>query len=186
MKIIEEALGGVKLIQLDRFKDERGWFSELWNEERYRNGGFDVSFAQTNISSSAHGVLRGLHYQSPSEQGKLVTALAGAVFDVVVDVRHDSPDFGRWFGCELTEANARQLWVPEGFAHGFLVTGTHAVVHYSCTTTYLPEADRALAWNDPDVGIRWPFEPRTISVKDAAARPLRAIPVADLPLRGSR
>lgn len=181
MKIIETPLDGVKLIEMDRFEDERGWFSELWNEERYREAGLPVTFAQENVSWSRRGVLRGMHYQSPREQGKLVSALAGAVFDVVVDIRRGSPDFGRWFGCELNEANGRQLWVPEGFAHGFLVTGTHAIVHYSCTTTYLSEADRALAWDDQEVGIEWPFQPLTISVKDAAARPLSAIPLADLP-----
>lgn len=172
MKIIETPLGGVKLLEMDRFADERGWFSELWNEGRYRDAGLPVTFAQDNVSFSTRGVLRGMHFQTPNEQGKLVCVLAGAVFDVVVDVRRGSPTFARWYGCELSRENRRQLWVPEGFAHGFLAL-SDALVHYNCTAPYHAASDRSLAWNDRDVAITWPEEPRLISPKDVAAPTLQ-------------
>lgn len=181
MRVFETTLEGVKLIELDRFEDERGWFMELSNEERYRAAGIDTVFVQTNVSSSRHGVLRGLHYQSPHEQGKLVSVLTGVIFDVVVDIRRESPRFGQWHGCELSDTTGRQLWVPEGFAHGFLVMSELAIVHYSCTTSYVLDADRSLAWNDPDVAIDWPFQPLIVSEKDAAAPLLAAIPRHHLP-----
>jgi dTDP-4-dehydrorhamnose 3,5-epimerase len=169
VKIIEEPFGGVKLIEMDRFEDERGWFSELWNEERYRAAGLPVTFAQDNVSWSRRGVLRGMHYQTPNEQGKLVCVLSGVIFDAVVDVRVGSPTFGRWYGTELSRENRRQLWVPEGFAHGFLVLSEEALVHYGCTVPYDASSDRALAWDDPEVGIEWPFRPELFSDKDKLA-----------------
>ena len=186
MKIIENPLDGVKLIEMDRFADERGWFSELWNEERSREVGLgDVRFVQTNVSSSRRGVLRGLHYQAPPHgQGKLVSVLKGSIFDVVVDIRRDSQSLGSWYGCELSRENRRQLWAPEGFAHGFLVLSDHALVHYSCSTPYRAEADRSLAWNDPDIAVEWPFRPLIVSDKDAAAPGLSAI--AEHPRPSSR
>lgn len=176
MKVIEEPFGGVKLIEMDRFEDERGWFSELWNEERYHAAGLPVTFAQDNVSWSRQGVLRGMHYQTPNEQGKLVCVMAGTIFDAVVDVRRGSPTFGRWYGCELSRENARQLWVPEGFAHGFLVLSEEALVHYNCTRMFRADADRVLAWDDPSVAIEWPGVPRTISHKDRTAPPLSSAP----------
>lgn len=177
MKIIETPLDGVKLIEMDRFADERGWFSELWNEERYRDVGLgDVRFVQTNVSSSRQGVLRGLHYQAPPHgQSKLVSVVKGSVFDVAVDIRRDSRSFGSWYGCELSDDNRRQLWVPEGFAHGFLVLSDWALIHYSCSAPYRAEADRSLAWNDPDIAVEWPSMPLVVSDKDATAPCLSAI-----------
>lgn len=182
MKITQTPLAGVKIIEPDRFEDERGWFAELWNEERYRAAGLTVTFAQDNVSYSRRGVLRGMHYQTPNEQGKLVCVLAGAVFDAVVDVRRGSPTFGGWYGCELSRDNARQLWVPEGFAHGFLVLTDEALVHYSCTVPYDAASDRSLAWNDPDVGIDWPEVPLRVSSRDEAAPCLTRLHPDQLPL----
>jgi dTDP-4-dehydrorhamnose 3,5-epimerase len=181
VNVIEAPLAGVKVFEPDRFEDERGWFTEVWNEERYLEAWLPVRFAQINVSLSRRGVLRGLHYQSPQEQGKLVCVLSGAVFDVVVDIRRGSPDFGRWYGLELSAGNRRQLWVPEGFAHGFLTLSAGTLVHYACTVSYHRESDRALAWDDPDIGIAWPHPPAIISAKDRAAPPLARISDADLP-----
>lgn len=181
MKIIEAPLEGVKIIELDRYEDERGWFMELWNDERYRQAGLPATFAQDNVSYSRRGVLRGMHYQTPNEQGKLVCVLAGSIFDAVVDVRAGSATFGRWYGCELSRQNSRQLWVPEGFAHGFLVLSDEAVVQYNCTVVHVPSSDRTLAWNDPDVRIAWPHAPTRISARDQAAPTLKSIRVGDLP-----
>jgi dTDP-4-dehydrorhamnose 3,5-epimerase len=162
-------LPGVLLLQAPRFEDERGWFAELWNTERYRTAGLDVSFAQSNVSRTRRGVLRGLHFQHPNGQGKLITVLGGAVYDAVVDVRTGSPTFGRWFGCELSAENRRQLWVPAGFAHGFLALTEDAVVHYNCTAVYDAGSEHVLAWDDADVGIAWPGSPALVSSKDGAA-----------------
>jgi dTDP-4-dehydrorhamnose 3,5-epimerase len=181
MMVETTRLPGLKVVEVPRFSDERGWLSELWNEARYRAAGLPHAFPQANVSYSAGGVLRGMHFQHPRGQGKLISVLNGAVFDVVVDVRAGSPTFGQWFGCELSEANRRQLWAPPGFAHGFLVLSDGAVVHYSCTSLYDPECDRALAWDDPDVGIEWPGQPRIISSKDRAAPRLDALARAGLP-----
>lgn len=163
------AMPGVTLIQAPRFEDHRGWFTELWNAERYRAAGLDFVFVQDNVSCSRRSVLRGMHFQQPNPQGKLITVLGGAVFDVVVDVRVGSPTFGSWYGCELSAENRLQLWVPEGFAHGFLSLTDEAVVHYCCTALYDAGSDRALAWDDPDVGIVWPGQPEVVSAKDRAA-----------------
>jgi dTDP-4-dehydrorhamnose 3,5-epimerase len=186
VKVIEEPFGGVKLIEMDRFEDDRGWFSEMWNEKRSGDVGLGhVRFVQTNVSSSRRGVLRGLHYQTPPHgQGKLVSVVKGSVFDVVVDIRRDSRSFGRWYGCELSRENRRQLWVSEGFAHGFLVLSHDALVIYGCSTPYCSKADRSLAWNDPAIAIEWPTRPLIISNKDATAPGLSAI--AEHPRPSSR
>jgi dTDP-4-dehydrorhamnose 3,5-epimerase len=181
VRIHAASLDGVHVIEPDRFDDERGWFMELWNQERYKRAGLDVTFVQANVSHSRKGVLRGMHYQAPNEQGKLVSVLEGGVFDVVVDIRRDSASFGRWYGCELSRENGRQLWVPEGFAHGFLVLTDTATVHYNCTAVYDRASDRCLAWDDPDIGIRWPHAPSTVSAKDRAAPRLGEIAPGDLP-----
>lgn len=175
-------LPGVQLIELPRYQDERGWFSELWNEERYRALGLDVRFAQDNVSWSRRGVLRGMHFQHPHGQGKLICVLAGAVYDVVIDLRTGSPGFGRWFGCELSAENRSQLWVPAGFAHGFLVLSDSALVHYGCSDVYNAASDRTLAWDDPDVGIHWPARPDVISEKDRSAASLKELVAAGLPV----
>lgn len=182
MRIETAPLPGVRIVHPPRAEDERGWFAELWNHERYRAAGLDIRFVQANASWSRRGVLRGLHYQWPMAQGKLVTALEGTIFDVVVDVRPASATFRHWFGLELSAANRRQLWVPEGFAHGFVVLSDHALVHYGCTAVYEPASDRVVAWDDPEIGIEWPRAPAVVSVKDRAAPRLRDVPDASLPI----
>jgi dTDP-4-dehydrorhamnose 3,5-epimerase len=180
LRISTTPIEGVLIIDAPRFTDDRGWFTEVWNEPRYRDTGLDLRMVQHNVSQSGRGVLRGMHFQAPPhEQGKLITVLHGAIFDAVVDIRTGSPDFGRWYGCELSAANGRQLWVPEGFAHGFLVLSESALVQYGCTAAYHAPSDRALAWDDPRVGIEWPEEPRFISDKDRDAPTL-----AELESRG--
>jgi len=156
------------------FGDDRGFFMESWNQRRFDEAvGRPVRFVQDNHSRSARGVLRGLHYQIQQAQDKLVRVVAGSVFDVAVDLRRSSPTLGQWVGMELSADNKRQLWVPAGFAHGFLVLSDHAELLYKTTDYYSPEHERALAWNDPHVGIQWPVGEAgtmpTLSGKDAAA-----------------
>ena len=175
MKTIETALPGVLIIEPRLFEDARGFFLESWNARAFaRATGVDLSFVQDNHSRSRRGVLRGLHYQIRQPQGKLVRVVRGAIFDVAVDLRKSTPTFGRWFGTELTEDNHRQLWVPPGFGHGFLVLSESADVLYKATDYYAPEHERSLLWNDPAVGIDWPLdgiEP-LLSAKDAEGQPL--------------
>jgi dTDP-4-dehydrorhamnose 3,5-epimerase len=165
----------VQLIEPDVFEDQRGFFSESWNRERFAAGvGEDIDFVQDNHSRSARGVLRGLHYQLPPRpQGKLVRVLVGSIWDVAVDIRRSSESFGAWVGMELSAANHRQLWIPPGFAHGFLAL-TEADVIYKVTEYYSREHDRSLRWDDPDIGIEWPLDEKPIlSDKDAGAPLLR-------------
>jgi dTDP-4-dehydrorhamnose 3,5-epimerase len=181
MRIVDAPLPGVRVIHTARFVDSRGWFAEIWNAERYSAAGFHARFVQGNASASTRGVLRGLHFQWPNAQGKLITVLSGTVYDVVVDVRPASPAFGKWYGLELSGDNGHQLWVPEGFAHGFLALSDQAIVHYHCTTVYDPASDRTLAWDDPDVAIVWPSPPVVVSEKDRVAPRLRDLERAALP-----
>lgn len=171
MKVIDTALPGVKLIEPRVFGDDRGFFMESWNARSFADAGLDLAFVQDNHSRSARGVLRGLHYQIKNPQGKLVRVTAGAVFDVAVDVRRSSPHFGRWVGYELSDANKRMLWVPPGFAHGFVVLSDSADFLYKCTQLYDGSDDRGIRWDDPAVGIEWPLAGMTpqLSGKDAAA-----------------
>ncbi len=168
MKVEETPLPGVKLIHPAAFADERGFFMETWHRERYRQAGFP-DFVQDNLSFSRKGVLRGLHFQHPHPQGKLVQALAGEIFDVAVDIRQGSPTFGRWVGYRLSGENRLQLYIPEGFAHGFCVLSETALVAYKCSDLYHPEADQGLRWNDPHLAIEWPIRNPILSPKDAAA-----------------
>lgn len=178
MKIIQTALPGVLILEPRVFGDERGFFMETFHAKRYAEAGVAGSFVQDNFSRSVKGTLRGLHFQQPNAQGKLVQVLAGAVFDVAVDVRRGSPTFGKWVGTELSAQNKLQLWVPPGFAHGFYVLSDFADFHYKCTALYAPETERAVVWNDPDIGIAWPLsEPPRLSAKDAAAPRLKDAPV---------
>jgi dTDP-4-dehydrorhamnose 3,5-epimerase len=183
MNIIQSRLPGVLLIEPKVFGDHRGYFIETYQETRYAEQGIGPHFVQDNQAGSAHGILRGLHIQNPYGQGKLVQVIVGSVFDVAVDVRHGSPNFGQWFGTELTETNKRQMWVPTGFLHGYLVTSDYAVFSYKCTETYHPETQFAVRWDDPDIGIDWPqgIQP-ILSEKDQGAPCLREIPKARLPL----
>ncbi len=176
MKVTDTALPGVRLIELESFGDARGYFFELYHTRRYLDAGIDRPFVQDNFSRSIKDTLRGLHFQEPHPQGKLVQVLQGSVYDVAVDIRRGSPTFGRWFGVELSAENKRQLWIPPGFAHGFCVTSPTADFLYKCTEYYVPEADRSIAWNDPDLAIPWPTKAPLLSKKDAAAKPLSAAP----------
>lgn len=155
MKIIETKIPAVKLIEPKVFGDERGFFMETWNEKAFREAGIDATFVQDNHSRSVKNTLRGLHYQIKQPQGKLVRVTRGEVFDVAVDLRTNSPTFGQWVGEYLSEENNRMLWVPPGFAHGFLVTSDTADFQYKCTDFYAPEHERAIQWNDPNLSINW-------------------------------
>ncbi|MEJ8568892.1 dTDP-4-dehydrorhamnose 3,5-epimerase [Elongatibacter sediminis] len=181
MNCIETGIPGLVVIEPDVHGDDRGYFKELWNTERFRDAGLPGHFAQSNVSRSGAGVVRGLHYQYPHPQGKLVSVLEGRIFDVAVDIRADSPTFRRWAGVELSAGNHRQLYVPEGFAHGFCVLGESALITYLCTTVYRADSDAAVAWDDPDIGIDWPIEPTQISQRDRAAPRLRQVAPEDLP-----
>ncbi len=177
MKISETELPGVLLLEPKRFGDDRGFFMELFHEKRYAEAGIPGPFVQDNFSRSAKGILRGLHFQQPHAQGKLVQVFAGAVYDVAVDIRRGSPTFGRWVGVELSADNRRQLWVPPGFAHGFCVLSESADFHYKCTDFYSPASEHGIAWNDPDLGIPWPVKSPLLSPKDSAAPRLKDAPV---------
>jgi len=173
MKITTTTIDGLLILEPRVFGDERGFFMESFNQKSFDEAvGAHVEFVQDNHSRSAKGVLRGLHYQlAPHAQGKLVRVTQGAVFDVAVDIRRDSPSFGRWVGVELSGANHRQLWLPAGMAHGFLVTSDSADFLYKTTDYYAPQAERSIRWNDPRIGIEWPLAGLTpiLSAKDAAA-----------------
>jgi dTDP-4-dehydrorhamnose 3,5-epimerase len=181
MTVEETALPGVLLLRPRRFADARGHFLETWRRDRYAEAGIGADFAQDNASYSRRGVLRGLHFQQPHGQGKLVSVLLGEVWDVAVDVRAGSPTFGRWVGYTLSADNARQLWIPPGFAHGFVVTSPEAVFSYKCTDVYHPEAELTVRWDDPDVAVAWPVQPALVAEKDAAAPRLGEIPADRLP-----
>lgn len=179
MKVIPTAIPDVLIIEPKVFGDARGFFFESFNQRAFHQAtGLDVQFVQDNHSRSAKGVLRGLHYQIQQPQGKLVRVVRGSVFDVAVDVRKSSPTFGRWVGAELTEHNHRQMWVPVGFAHGFLVTGDSADVLYKTTDYYALEHERCIAWSDPTIGIQWPLvsEPQ-LSAKDVQGWSLAEVEV---------
>lgn len=184
MKVVETDLPGVLILEPDRFGDERGFFQETWHHRRYADAGIPGPFVQDNLSLSAKGVLRGLHFQNPDAQGKLVYVLQGEVFDVAVDIRAGSPTFGKWTGTTLSAKNARQFYVPAGFAHGFCVTADRALFAYKCTDFYNPEAEVAIRWDDPEIGIEWPVAEPVVSKKDAAAPLLSELDRAKLPTHG--
>jgi dTDP-4-dehydrorhamnose 3,5-epimerase len=169
--VIPTALPGVLILEPQVFGDERGFFFESFNAQDFAKAtGWDVTFVQDNHSRSAHGVLRGLHYQIQQSQGKLVRVTQGEVFDVAVDIRRSSPHFGQWEGVHLSADNKRQLWVPPGFAHGFVVLSESAEFLYKTTDYYAPEHERCIVWNDPDLAIAWPLQtPPLLAVKDAQA-----------------
>jgi len=168
LKVTSTSLPGVLIIEPDVFGDERGYFLETYRANRYTEAGLKVKFVQDNLSYSQRGVLRGLHFQHPHAQGKLVTVLAGEVFDVAVDIRRGSPTFGEWTGVTLSAKNHRQLWVPGGFAHGFCVTSESALFMYKCTDYYHPETEHCIRWNDESIAIEWPVKAPVISAKDSA------------------
>jgi dTDP-4-dehydrorhamnose 3,5-epimerase len=179
VNVIETALPGVLILEPRVFGDARGFFMETWNAAAFAAAGIDLAFVQDNHSRSQKGVLRGLHFQNPGPQGKLVRVTNGAVFDIAVDLRASSPTFGQWVGVELSAANKRMFWVPEGFAHGFLTLEDDTDFLYKCTAPYAPANEFTLAWNDPAVGIEWPaagLDP-IISDKDARGLALADVPV---------
>lgn len=173
MNIVQTSIPGVLIIEPKLFGDERGFFLETFQAQRYEEAGIYGPFVQDNLSRSVKGTLRGLHFQEPRAQGKLVSVLAGSVYDVAVDVRRGSPTFGKWVGVELSAENRRQFWVPPGFAHGFCVTSESADFAYKCTELYAPQYDAGIAWNDPELAIPWPVTEPLLSKKDAAAPRLR-------------
>jgi dTDP-4-dehydrorhamnose 3,5-epimerase len=182
MRLIPTDLPDITIIEPKVFGDARGYFVETWSQVRYRDAGLAATFVQDNVSRSSQGVLRGLHFQNPKSQGKLVTVLEGEVYDVAVDIRVGSPTFGRTVGVVLSGDNKRQVYVPPGFAHGFCVTSETALFMYKCTELYAPEAEKGVCWNDPDLGIGWPIERPTLSSKDSAYPRLRDIDQSALPM----
>ena len=182
MKFESTSLGDVFLLKPQVFGDQRGFFLESWNAQTFRDAGFDLQFVQDNHSRSTRGTLRGMHFQTRHTQGKLVRVTSGEVFDVVVDLRRSSPTCGQWLGVWLSAANHHQLWVPPGFAHGFLVTSEYADFQYKCTDIYHPASEVSLAWDDPTVGIDWPLpggEPPQLSAKDGQGLAWKDIPLFD-------
>jgi dTDP-4-dehydrorhamnose 3,5-epimerase len=182
LKFTETPLPGVIVIDPTVHGDDRGFFMETYRADAFREHGIPDSFVQDNHSRSARGVLRGLHYQEPQPQGKLVRCTHGELFDVAVDIRRGSPKFGHYFGILLTESNKKMLWVPPGFAHGFCALTETADLVYKVTELYRPEYDRCILWNDPDIGIPWPIEEPTLSAKDVTAPRLKDAVLPDYKL----
>ncbi|MCL1112996.1 dTDP-4-dehydrorhamnose 3,5-epimerase [Shewanella basaltis] len=168
MKVIDTNIPDVKIIEPTVYGDERGFFMETWNQKKFENAiGYPVSFVQDNHSKSSKGVLRGLHYQlAPHEQSKLVRCIVGEVFDVAVDIRQSSPTFGHWVGEKLSAENKRQLWIPEGFAHGFLTLSNTAEILYKTNAFYCSNSDRGILWNDKKIKIAWPTDGLTLILSD--------------------
>jgi dTDP-4-dehydrorhamnose 3,5-epimerase len=181
MNIIETELPGVLILEPRVFRDDRGYFLETWNQAQYAALGIPEPFVQDNLSSSTKGVLRGLHYQHPNGQGKLVSVALGEVFDVAVDIRQESPTFSRWHGVRLSSTNNRSMYIPAGFAHGFVVLSDEALFSYKCTEYYAPSCESSLRWNDPDLAIDWPVSNPKLSSKDLEAPFLQDIPSDRLP-----
>ena len=180
MQVRTTKIPGAIIIEPQVFGDARGFFMETWNRQRYRDAGIEADFVQDNLSYSQRGVLRGLHFQNPHPQGKLVQVLQGQVFDVAVDIRLGSPTFKQWVGVELSADNNTQFYVPPGCAHGFCVVSETALFAYKCTDLYHPEGDANIAWDDPDIGIDWPLSGPSLSEKDAVAPRLKDIDPARL------
>lgn len=182
MKISETSLPSVLMIEPKIFNDDRGFFMETYHEERYRGAGINLRFVQDNFSYSVYGTLRGLHYQYPHGQAKLVQVLMGEVFDVAVDIRRGSPTFGQWCGEHLSDKNRRQMLIPEGYAHGFCALSETALFIYKCTDFYTPDSERGILWSDHDLGIEWPVDSPLLSEKDSNYQCLSDVPVDALPV----
>jgi dTDP-4-dehydrorhamnose 3,5-epimerase len=176
MNVIRGELEGLLIFEPKVFGDARGFFMETWNQRRYAEAGLDAPFVQDNLSLSSRGILRGLHFQNPAPQGKLVSVLQGEVFDVAVDIRTSSPTFGRWQGTHLSGDNKRQFYVPPGFAHGFVVLTDAAMFHYKCTAFYSPKDEVSIRWDDPEIGIEWPTKAPLLSERDSKGLLLRDVP----------
>jgi dTDP-4-dehydrorhamnose 3,5-epimerase len=184
MKVTQTKLPDVIVFEPDVFGDKRGFFLETFSAKRYAEVGLKLPFVQDNVSFSEKNVLRGLHFQNPNAQGKLVQVLSGEVFDVAVDIRVGSPNFGQWFGEKLSAENHKQMYIPPGFAHGFCVISDTALFSYKCTDYYSLATEGGIIWNDPDIGIAWPVNAPQISKKDAAYTCLKDIPKDKLPKYG--
>lgn len=182
MKFVETDLPGCLVVEPRVFTDSRGWFYESFNAARWPAHESAPAFVQSNVSRSARGVLRGLHYQWPAPQGKLLSVLDGEIWDVAVDIRRGSPAFGQWTAVVLSAENRRHLWIPEGFAHGFVALSEQATVNYLCTTAYDPAADASVRWDDPTLAIDWPISAPLLSEKDANAPVLTDIEPERLPM----
>ena len=180
MNILKCDIDGLLVIEPKVFGDDRGYFLETWNRRRYAEAGIDIDFVQDNISFSKRGIVRGLHFQNPQPQGKLMQVLQGEVFDVAVDIRRSSPTFGRWYGIRLSGENRRQFYVPIGFAHGFAVVSESALFQYKCSSFYSPKDELTVRWDDPDIGIPWPNKEPKVSEKDSKGVKLRDMPAEQL------
>jgi len=175
LRFVETAIPGVVLVEPQVYRDDRGFLLETFSVEKYRAGGIDAVFVQDNHSYSKRGTLRGLHAQNPNAQGKLLRVVAGEIFDVVVEARRGSPIYGHFVTAVLSADNFKQIYVPPGLLHGFVVTSESAQVEYKCTAYYRPDAEFSVAWNDPDLAIPWPIDAPALSPKDAAAPRLRDV-----------
>lgn len=182
MQIIDTNISDLKVIEPKIFHDARGCFFESYHAERYQEHGIPTRFVQDNVSHSKHGVLRGLHFQQPQGQGKLVSVQWGEVYDVAVDVRQGSKTFGQWYGIILSHKNKRQLWIPSGFAHGFVVTSEEAIFTYKCDAYYNSKTEQTIRWDDPELRIPWPVQQPSLSPKDQAADFLKDMPLGNLPI----
>jgi dTDP-4-dehydrorhamnose 3,5-epimerase len=185
MNVIATAIPGVVVLEPKVFGDDRGYFLETWSRQKYEAAGIPAVFVQDNVSFSRKGVLRGLHYQNPHAQGKLVQVMSGEVFDVAVDIRAGSPTFGKSVGEILSEKNHRQMYIPPGLAHGFCVLSDTVLFAYKCTDTYNAAAEGGIFWNDPDLGIVWPIREPILSPKDEKYPRLRDVPKDRLPIFGA-
>ncbi len=181
MKILRSDIEDVLIVEPIALSDDRGFFLEAYHKKKYQELGISVEFVQDNLSFSRAGTLRGLHYQHPHDQAKLVQVLVGHVFDVTVDIRKNSSTFGKWFGIHLSDENRKQVFVPEGFAHGFCVLSDTALFSYKCSDLYAPDCEGGLLWSDPDIGIDWPINNPVLSEKDAKYPRLKDLPVERLP-----
>lgn len=182
MKVYPADINDILIIEPRVFKDARGFFKEIYHQSRYHDAWADSVFVQDNHSHSLKGVLRGLHYQLKGSQGKLICVVRGEIFDVAVDIRLGSPSFGKWFGCQLSEENHRQLFIPKGFAHGFCVLSEEADVIYKCTDFYRPDDEYGIRWDDPQIGIAWKVKEPVLSEKDAGYPFLSGVPEKNLPV----
>ena len=181
MKITTLDLTGALLIEPDVYPDDRGYFSETYHEGRYRENGIDVTFVQDNMAFSRKGALRGLHFQYPQSQAKLVQVIQGEVLDVIVDIRRGSNTFGMWAGVRLSGENKKQLFAPQGFAHGYCVLSESAIFTYKCSDFYAPDCEKGVLWSDPDIGIDWPVSEPVLSEKDGMYPLLKDVLAGDLP-----
>src|ERR1019366_54632 len=180
MNVITCEIPGLVVVEPKVFGDARGFFMETWNRQSCREAGLDWNFVQDNVSLSRRGTLRGLHFQNPAPQGKLVFVMQGEVFDVAVDIRRGSPTFGKWHGLVLSGENKRQFYIPGGFAHGFVVLSETAFFQYKCTEFYSPKDEMAIRWDDPDLGIEWPLKEPLLSERDSRGLRLRDVPTERL------